>query len=131
VVIQVINKRPRKIVLIPDDNEPAQGFALAPKTISLITKTVRSKQPIIFTAIDAESDGELLINEQSNVSLVPTISKDHIESLTITSGKNFLLEDLWYSLTLACELRVGGKLLAIQTTDKTTCFIIYFFNCLK
>jgi hypothetical protein len=88
VVIQVINKTPRRIVLIPDDNEPAQGFALGPKTISLITKTVRTQQPIIFTAIDAESDGELLINEQTNVSLVPTISKDHIESLTITSGRS-------------------------------------------
>ena len=87
-VIQVINKTPRKIVLLPDDNEPEQGFPLAPKTISLITKTVRAKQPIIFRAIDAESDGELLINEQTNVSLVPTISKDHIESLTITSGKD-------------------------------------------
>ncbi len=91
VVIQVINKLPRKIVLIPDDNEPAQGFALGAKTISLITKTVRAKQPIVFTAIDAESDGELLINEQKNVSLVPTISKDHIESLTITSGRKNIL----------------------------------------
>ena len=86
--IQVINKTPRKIVLIPDDNEPAQGFALGPKTISLITKTVPAKQPVLFKAIDAESDGELRINEQSNVSLVPTISKDHIESLTVTSGTN-------------------------------------------
>lgn len=86
-MIQVINKTPRKIVLIPDDNEPAQGFTLGPKTVSLITKTVRVKQPIVITAIDAESDNELLINKQSNVTLVPTISKDHIESLTISSGR--------------------------------------------
>ena len=94
----MINKTPRKIILIPDDNEPAQGFALGPKTISLITKTVRAKQAVIFKAIDAESDGELRINEQSNVSLVPTISKEHIESLTVTSGA-----DISRSLNGTCD----------------------------
>lgn len=92
-VIQVINKTPKAIVLIPDDNEPPQGFALQPKTISLITKTVQTQQPVIFTATDAESDAELLINERARISLVPSISKDHIESLTVTSGKEEILID--------------------------------------
>ena len=101
----MINKTPRKIILIPDDNEPAQGFALGPKTISLITKSVRAKQPVIFKAIDAESDGELRINEQSNVSLVPTISKEHIESLTVTSGT-----DISRSLNGTCDSSFGNVL---------------------
>lgn len=90
-MVLVLNKTPRKIVLKSNDSEPPEGIEFAPKTISLLTKPTRLKQPIIFTAIDAESGMVLLINDGANVSLVPSPNKNNTESLTISSGMCILV----------------------------------------
>ena len=87
ILIQVVNKLFRKIIVISDDNEPAQGFPIAAQTVAVITKTVRSIQPVIFTATDAESYAQVLLNGQKNVTVIPRSDKDRVGSFTVTSGE--------------------------------------------
>ena len=87
ILVGVVNKLSRRVIIIPDDNEPTSGFVVEPISYSQITKTVHAKQAVTFTAIDAESNSELLLNGKENMTLVPWLDKNHTEVFIITSGK--------------------------------------------
>ena len=92
--MQVANNAGVRVLLIPNDNRPPEGFHINPNTVFTITKETGTNKPVTFIAVDEETLEKLEINKQQNVSITPVDKPSSPgKSLSITSKSRFI--HLW------------------------------------
>ena len=72
VSLQILNKSGKNIVIVPSDNNPAQGFAVKKGFMMSFTKPTKGNSPIMFKALDPATQQLMKMNGKDSVELVPT-----------------------------------------------------------
>ena len=86
ITLLVTNRAGKEVVVIPDDNDPAEGFRVRPNTTVQIQKDKSAPTPVGFTAVDSETEETLLINNKDEIRVTPSETQKLVQFL-IDFGK--------------------------------------------
>jgi propanediol dehydratase large subunit len=85
--LTIINKVDRNIILFSSDNDPPQGFKIKKGYVVTLSKTLSSKQKILFRAIEDPSRAKVLLNSKESMEVTATQGKPSPVPVTLT-GKS-------------------------------------------
>ena len=85
----IINKVDRNIILFSSDNDPPQGFKIKQGYVVTLSKTLSSKQNVVFQAIEDPSRAKVLMNGKESVEMTAKQGKPTSVAITLT-GKTLV-----------------------------------------
>ena len=72
VSLKILNKSGKNIVIVPSDNNPAQGFQVKKGFMMAFTKPTKGNSPIVFKALDPATQQVMKMNGEESIKMTPT-----------------------------------------------------------
>lgn len=83
IALLVNNTEPEDILLATSDSQPASGFKLKGKTCNRVVKKLRSPSPVKFRVWGISTDKPFLVNEEREISIVPSDFEQDMTEVSI------------------------------------------------
>lgn len=84
--IKLLNKAGSDVILKSSDNNPKEGFKVKQGFVVLITKTVPSLQPVMFSAVDSKG-AKIMLNNRVDIVMKPSPVKGNHFTVSMTPGE--------------------------------------------
>ena len=85
IVLHVKNTLGRDAVVLPSDSLPAQGFKALNNKITVITKTLKTSEPVKFSALSSSDHSKLFLDDLDDISVEPTHDPTKVVKITLTA----------------------------------------------
>lgn len=108
ITLLVNNTEPEDILLATSDSQPASGFKLKGKTCNRVVKKLRSPSPVKFRVWGISTDKPLLVNEEREISIVPSDFEQDMTEVSIRlvkPGGEFVM--VFFVCCISCIIHIA------------------------